>query len=173
MQPSFPYLKLQMAFATGLIVNIHLTRLGDLSRITYDKYLVGKLLDYVTDIAFTSKLIVVAYLESRVTLINFAKPLEFTDEAYEGIAQGDPKIQMLDLLGPTGRRLNRKISLSSDSGTCLFWWSISGQEVFPWTPNLNEEDRANLILYSFKNKKSNEPKKLGFARSNSDPVLIR
>ena len=173
MQPSFPYLKLQMVFATGLIVNIHLTRLGDLSRITYDKYLVGKLLDYVTDIAFTSKLIVVAYLESRVTLINFAKPLEFTDEAYEGIAQGDPKIQMLDLLGPTGRRLNRKISLSSDSGTCLFWWSISGQEVFPWTPNLNEEDRANLILYSFKNKKSNEPKKLGFARSNSDPVLIR
>ena len=99
--------------------------------------------------------------------------LEFSDESYESIAQGDPKIQLLDLLGPPGRRLNRKISLSSDSGTCLFWWSISGQEVYPWTPNLNEEDRANLILFSLKSKKSAEPKKLGFARSHNDPVIIR
>ena len=147
--------------------------MGDLSKVTYDKYLIGKLLDYITDIAFTSKLIVVAYLESRVTLINFTKPLEFSDESYESVAQGEPKIQLVDLLGPPGRRLNRKISLSSDSGTCLFWWSISGQEVYPWTPNLNEEDRANLILFSFKSKKTTEPKKLGFARSHNDPVLIR
>ena len=138
-----------MVISTGLIINIHLNKMGDLSRITYDKYLVGKLLDYITDIAFTSKVIVVAYLESRVTLVNFNKPLEFSDESYESISQGDPKLHMLDLLGPTGRRLNRKIALSNDAGTCLFWWSISGQEVFPWTPNLNEEDRANLILYSF------------------------
>ena len=147
--------------------------MGDLQKITYDKYLIGKLLDYITDIVFTSKVIVVTYLESRVTLIHFAKHLDFSDEAYESITQGDPKMQMLDLLGPPGRRLNRKISLSSDSLTCLFWWSLSGQEVYPWTPNLNEEDRANLILYSFRSKKTTEPKKLGFARSHNDPVLIR
>ena len=98
---------LQMIMSSGLIVNVHLNKMGDLSRVTYDKYLIGKLLDYITDIAFTSKLIVVAYLESRVTLINFTKPLEFLDESYESVAQGEPKVQLLDLLGPPGRRLNR------------------------------------------------------------------
>ena len=151
----------QLVLSSGLIVNVHLNKMGDLSKITYDKYLSGKLLDYITDFAFTSKMVVVTYLESRVTLISFAKPLDFTDETYESIAQGEPKVHVLDLLGPPGRRLNRKIALSNDSMTCLFWWSISGQEVYPWTPNLNEEDRANLILYSFKSKKSLEPKKLG------------
>ena len=85
---NFPTIfELQMIMSSGLIVNVHLNKMGDLSRVTYDKYLIGKLLDYITDIAFTSKLIVVAYLESRVTLINFTKPLEFLDESYESVIE--------------------------------------------------------------------------------------
>lgn len=145
----------QLVMASGLIINVHLNQMGDLYKITFDKYLMGKLLDYITDFAFTSKIIVVTYLESRVTLISFTKHLEFGDEAYESIAQGEPKLQVIDLLGPPGRRLQRRISLSNDSGICLFWWFISGQEVYPWTPNLNEEDRANMILYSFKSREEN------------------
>ena len=160
----------QLMLISGLIVNIHLNKLGDISKISFDKYLVGKLLEYITDVAFTSKVIIVTYLESRVTCINFTKPLDFTEDS---IGQNEPKIQMLDLLGPPGRRLNRKILLSQDSNSVLFWWSISGQEVYPWAPKLNDEDRANFILYQLKNKKSNEPKRLGFARNNSDPVQVR
>ena len=59
----------QLVLSSGLIVNVHLNKMGDLSKITYDKYLSGKLLDYITDFAFTSKMVVVTYLESRVTLI--------------------------------------------------------------------------------------------------------
>ena len=159
-----------MIFASGMIANIYLTKMGDIAKVTFDKYLIGKLLDYISDVAFTSKVIIVTYLESRVTIITFTKPLDF-QEPCDNLAQAEPKLQLLDLLGPPGRRLNRKISLSSDSSTCLFWWSISGQEVYPWTPNLNEEDRANLVLYSLKGKKG--LRKLGYARTHSDPVLIR
>ena len=161
---------IQMMFTSGLIANIYLSKLGDIAKVTFDKFLVGKLLDYISDVAFTSKVIIVTYLESRVTIITFTKPLNFqVDDA--NLAQAEPKLQLLDLLGPSGRRMNRRISLSSDSATCLFWWSISGQEVYPWTPNLNEEDRANMILYNLKSKKG--VKKLGYARTHSDPVLIR
>ncbi len=165
-----------MIVTSGAIINVHLNALGDLRKISFDKYLVGKLAEYITDVAFTSKLILITYLESRVTYVNFATPLNFDDENYESVSQGDPRVQMLDLLGPPGRRLHRRISLSSDSSTCLFWWSTSGQEVYPWAPNLNEEDRANLIMYSFRAKKSTglmEPKRLGYARSHNDPILTR
>ena len=161
----------QLMLGSGLIVNIHLNKLGDISKITFDKYLIGKLLEYITDVAFTSKVLIVTYLESRVTCITFTKPLEFTEDS---IGANDPKIQMLDLLGPPGRRLNRKILLSPDSQMAMFWWSVNGQEVYPWAPKLNDEDRANFVLYQLKSKKSNsEPKRLGFARNNSDPVQVR
>jgi hypothetical protein len=151
-----------------------LNKNGDLTKITFDKHLVGKLLDYITDMTFTTKVIVVTYLESRVTILTFGKPLDFLNpDCCDNIAQADPKLQIIDLLGPPGRRLNRKIQISSDSSTCLFWWSLSGQEVFPWAPHLNEEDRANVILFSLRSKKSIEPRRLGFARTHSDPVLFR
>ena len=81
---------------SGLIVNIHLNKLGDITKITFDKYLIGKLLDYITDVAFTSKILIVTYLESRVTCITFTKPLDFTEDS---VGQNDPKFQILDLLG--------------------------------------------------------------------------
>ena len=31
--------------------------------------------------------------------------------------------------------------MSDDSSVVLFWWSTSGHEVFPWTPQLRDEDR--------------------------------
>ena len=47
------------------------------------QYLVGKLLDYVTDVAFSQKLLIVTYLESRVTIVRFGKD----PETVEGLSQ--------------------------------------------------------------------------------------
>ena len=47
------------------------------------QYLVGKLLDYVTDVAFSQKLLIVTYLESRVTIVSFGKD----PETVEGLSQ--------------------------------------------------------------------------------------
>lgn len=160
---------LQLMFASGLIANVHLNKMGDLDKITYDKFLVGRLLDFITDVQFNQKLIIVTYLESRVTLVTFGKP---GNSVFENIAQCEPKVHLLDLLGPPGRRLSRKVLLSHDSSQCLFWWSLSGQEVFPWAPHLKEEDRANVMLYSFKGN-IGEPKRMGYARTHSDPILFR
>ena len=67
-----------MVFTNGLIANIRLNKMGDLVRITFDKFLIGKLLDNISHMVFTNKVIVATYFESRVTVINFAKPLDFS-----------------------------------------------------------------------------------------------
>ena len=62
----------------------------------------------------------VSYLESRITIVTFGKTLEFPGTPsyshpssssgntgggnFENIAQCDPKIHVLDLLGPPARR---------------------------------------------------------------------
>ncbi len=75
--------------------------------------MVGKLLDHISQVHFDSKLIVVTYLVSKITFITFGKPVHFntreTDQPekskpFENLAQFDPKIQVLDILGPAGRR---------------------------------------------------------------------
>ena len=68
-------------------------------------------------------------------------------------------------------RLERKILLSEDSSTALFWWSISGHEVFPWTPQLRDEDRANVMMFSLKN--PSQPVRLGYTRTHTDPIGFR
>ena len=68
-------------------------------------------------------------------------------------------------------RLERKILLSDDSSIVLFWWSISGHEVFPWTPQLRDEDRANVMMFSLKN--PSQPSRLGFIRTHTDPIGFR
>jgi len=139
---------------------------------------------------------IVTYLVSKVTFVTFGKPVVFntteTDEKlkpYEGLTQFDPKVQVLDILGPIGRRykiammkqvqwiskislfrLTRHMVVSEEKSLALFWWSSNGNEVFPWAPHLKEEDRANIMLYSFA---QHEPKRIGFTRTHTDPLAIR
>ena len=103
-----------------------LNKVGDLDKITFDKvgrkglhsstqivtrislllqYLVGRLLEFITDVQFTSRRIFVTYLESRVTIVQFGRQIDFADAAYDGgVAQYDPRVSTVDLLGPAGRR---------------------------------------------------------------------
>ena len=74
----------------------------------------GRLLDFVTDVVFSERLLVVSYLESRITIVTFGKILEFPGSPFssyfssasnatntiggnfENIVQCDPKIHVLD-----------------------------------------------------------------------------
>ena len=68
--------------------------------------------------------------------------------------------------------LNRHVALSPSEDHAVVWWSASDQEVFPWAPNLREEDRANVMLFSLKGE-DQTPRRLGFLRTHSNPVALR
>ena len=152
----------QLVLQTGLIVNIGVNRYGDLTRITFDKFLVGKISEHVTDCVVTSGHILVTYLEPRLTIVTLTRQAD-------QLVNSEARIQHLDLHCPPGRRLDRRLVVSSDAGQCLVWWPADGQEVYPWSPQLKEEDRANMAVISLKP----QPHVLGYHRTTSDPIYFR
>ena len=78
------------------------------------QFLVGRLLDHISQVHFSSRMMIVTYLVSKVTIVTFAKPLHFLTrdidtqqdkmKPFENLAQFEPKVQVLDILGPAGRR---------------------------------------------------------------------
>lgn len=154
---------------TGLMIHIHLSKLGDVERIGFDKAFVGKLHENITDVVFGKGFLIITYLDSRLTLVQFARKRDNSE--FESFQHLEPKINHMECLGPLGRRLQRHLVLSSNEQYLLVWWPSSEQEVFPWAPHLNEEDRANVMVFDMK--KPLEPKLMGCIRTHSDPLDIR
>ena len=157
---------LQLVLTSGLVASLWVNRLGDLERVVLDKWLVGKLGDHVTDLQFTGKVLAVAYLEAKLTIVTFSRPGEARGES---LASQEPRLTTVELPGPPGRRLDRKLEISPDSSQLLVWWSTGGQEVFPWAPSLREEDRANLVVVGLNNQTS----VIACSRIGGEPLYCR
>ena len=157
---------LQLVLTSGLVASLWVNRLGDLERVVLDKWLVGKLGDHVTDLQFTGKVLAVAYLEAKLTIVTFGRPGEARGES---LASQEPRLTTVELPGPPGRRLDRKLEISPDSSQLLVWWSTGGQEVFPWAPSLREEDRANLVVVGL----NNQPSVTACSRIGGEPLYCR
>ena len=84
---------------------------------------------------------------------------------------GDGRVHNIDLQCPPGRRVSRRLVVNNDQTQCLVWWNIAGHEVFPWSPQLKEEDRANMAVISWR--QGDTPAVLGYHRTSSDPVYFR
>lgn len=140
---------LQLILSTGIIVNIGVSiHTGNVLKITFDKYLLGKLLsENITDVLFTKTHLLIAYNENQVTLINFTKPSTKFNTP-EKLSKLEPKVQQVELSGPTGRRLDRKLSSNVTGELILTWWQSSRNEIYPWSPLVKDKDRANVHVYS-------------------------
>lgn len=139
---------LQLMFSSGLFVNVTVNIFtGDPISITFDKFLVGKLLsDYVADVVFTKSHLICSYNDSQLTLIYFAKPT-LKRSSPKSFSRLDPRIHSVDLAGPTGRRLERKLACNVSGDMVVVWWHSSHDEVYPWSPVVKDQDRANVLVY--------------------------
>lgn len=64
--------------------------------------------------AVTYNQVVCTYTDNQVNLINFSKPLlSYEHEKKWSIA--DPKIQIVELRGPAGRRVDKRICFNVDN----------------------------------------------------------
>lgn len=52
-----------------------------------------------------------------------------------------------EIAGPSGRKLDRYIMINSSGDMVLIWWKSSQDEVYPWAPQVKEQDRANIHVY--------------------------
>lgn len=138
----------RLIISSGIIVSLTINPLtGDITRIAFDKFLLGKLLsEHVADVVVTAQHMVFSYNEYRLSVVHLTKapPEGLTTERLSSL---DPKIQTCEVAGPTGRRFERKLSANITGDMIVVWWQSSDSEVYPWSPLAKDRERANILVY--------------------------
>ncbi|XP_046472035.1 WD repeat-containing and planar cell polarity effector protein fritz isoform X1 [Neodiprion pinetum] len=157
----------QLLLSSGLLIHIQINlSTGDIQKMIFDKYLVGKVLDHMSDVIITKSHLMCTYNDNQVTLVHFTKPKR---HMFEKMSRLDPKLVLFDLSGPSGRRLDKKIQFNKTGDLIVVWWKSTVNEVFPWSPVVKEHDRANVHLYRLIGIKI---ELLCFLRTEFDPLCV-
>ncbi|KAJ8673486.1 hypothetical protein QAD02_004748 [Eretmocerus hayati] len=161
------YCTLQIMLSSGLLIYIQVDLCsGDIQKIVFDRFLIGKLSERVSDVIITKSYLICTYNDCQVTLVNFLKPKK---SIFEKISRLEPKISTFDICGPSARRLEKKVHHNRAEDLILIWWKCTTNEVYPWSPTVKEHDRANLHLYRLKGAKL---ELLCYLRTEFDPLSI-
>ncbi|CAG2068385.1 unnamed protein product, partial [Timema podura] len=80
-------------------------------------------------------------------MVYFSKPTMKVNSP-EKLSRLEARVQLLELAGPSGRRLERKLSCNLSGDMVLVWWRCARDEVYPWSPIVKDQDRANVHVYS-------------------------
>lgn len=163
--------QLLLSNATLVTVGIALDS-ADIEKIFVDRSLVGKFPDFISDGAIQENFMALSFMEkSKLALINFSKKPWNEKKDIEKLSAYEPKVSMVDLPGPSSRRIKRKCLCNKNSDLICVWWSNSIEEAWPWSPLVSESDRANLVLLSITNISSVfTVEVLAFMRTDGDPV---
>ncbi|XP_012232950.2 WD repeat-containing and planar cell polarity effector protein fritz homolog isoform X1 [Linepithema humile] len=157
----------QLMLSNGLLIQIQVCLYsGDIQEINFDKYLVGKLSEYISDVIITKSHLVCTYNDNLVTLVYFTKS---KTHVFDKINKLEPKIVTTDLFVPNGRRLDKKIQMNKSADLILIWRKSTMNEVYPWSPAVKQYHRANMHLFRLTGTKL---ELLCYIRTEFDPLCI-
>ncbi|OAD59680.1 WD repeat-containing and planar cell polarity effector protein fritz [Eufriesea mexicana] len=153
--------------SNALLIQIQVSiSTGDICKMTFDKYLIGKLLEHISDVIITKNYILCTYNDNQVTVVHFTRSKR---HVFDKINKLEPKLSTIDLFGPNGRRLDKKVQTNKCGDLILIWWKSTMNEVYPWSPAVKEHDRANIHLYRLLGVKL---ELICYIRSEFDPLCI-
>lgn len=137
----------QLVLSNGLLVHICINIFtGDISRMAFDKFFVGKLIsDQITDVVLTRMHVIIAYAQNQLTFVYLQKP-NMKRSAPEKISRMDPKIFNVIINGPT-RSIPRHLACNYSFDLLVVWTKSSQNEVYPWRPTVRDQDRANVRIF--------------------------
>uniref|UniRef100_A0A0A1X9N6 WD repeat-containing and planar cell polarity effector protein fritz n=1 Tax=Zeugodacus cucurbitae TaxID=28588 RepID=A0A0A1X9N6_ZEUCU len=170
-----------LLFANGIIAYISVdAATGDILRMVYEKYFVGKLAsEVITDAFFTRTHIVLAYNTNQLTVVHLQKP-NTRLQGPEKISNMDPRIFHVIIPGPSERKLSRHLIVNSSADLFVIWTKSSQNEVYPWRPTIRDQDRANIHVFKLKGMQiesvsycwsENDPLSVDFLRSAESQIL--
>lgn len=156
-------------FSTGLLVAVSInSSTGDITELVFDKFLKEKLvLDRITDVVITNTSIICCYNDAQLTAIHLSKPS--FKYAYKKLIHLEPKITTVDLPGLQRRKFQRKLSKNKTGDIVVVWWKCTQDEIFPWSPQVKDVDRANLYFYTISDYKL---EMLCCYQTEYDPVCV-
>ncbi|XP_037958125.1 WD repeat-containing and planar cell polarity effector protein fritz [Teleopsis dalmanni] len=159
-----------LLFANGLIAHICVDiYTGDILRMVFEKYFVGKLAaEVITDAFFTRSHIVLAYNTNQLTVVYLQKP-NMRPQGPEKISNMDPRIFHVIIPGPGERKLSRHLSVNSSYDLFVIWTKSSQNEVYPWRPTIRDQDRANIHVFKLKDA---QLESISYCWSENDPLCV-
>lgn len=154
----------------GLLVHICVNpSTGDILRIAFDKYFIGKLVsESITDVIITRMHIIISYNENQVTFVYLQKP-NMKRSSPEKISRMDPKTFNIIIGGPQGRKIPRHLSCNGSFDLLAVWTKSSQNEVYPWRPTVRDSDRANIHIYKISRTKL---ELMCYHWTENDPICV-
>ncbi|XP_041038845.1 WD repeat-containing and planar cell polarity effector protein fritz homolog [Carcharodon carcharias] len=160
----------QLFFGSGVLVSLSLSG-PHLEKVMIDRTLVGRFIsDTINDAVLADNFMIIAFLEtSKLCFVQFTKKQSSpdVDRRIEKLSSSDLKISYIDLPGPTGRRVERRLAINHMQDIVICWWKTANGDVWPWSPISSESDRANVVLLSCTNGRLEI---LSFIRTEGDPL---
>lgn len=139
----------QLILGSGVLVYLSLSG-PQLEKVTIDRTLVGKLIgDTISDAVLTDSFIILTFLEkNKVCYIQFTRKQSSPNinKRVEKLSISDLKISYVDLPGPAGRKVDRRLAVNCLQDIAICWWPTINEDAWPWSPISSERDRANLVL---------------------------
>ncbi|EDW75937.1 uncharacterized protein Dwil_GK14937 [Drosophila willistoni] len=159
-----------LLFANGIITHICVDiYTGDILRMVFEKYLVGKLAaEVITDAFFTRSHIVLAYNTNQLTVVHLQRP-NARSQGPEKIANMDPRIFHVIIPGATERKLARHLTVNGSYDLFVVWTQSSQNEVYPWRPTVRDQDRANIHVFKIKGL---QLESIAYCWSENDPLCV-
>lgn len=161
---------MRLVLSNGLLIHICINALnGDILRIAFDKFFLGKIVsDTITDVVITKMHIIIAYNQNQITFVHLQKP-SLKRFVPEKVTRMEPKIFNIIVGGPQGRKLPRQIACNNSCDLIAIWTRSSQNEVYPWRPTIRDQDRANVHIYKITRSKF-EP--VCFHWTENDPICV-
>ncbi|XP_034098384.2 WD repeat-containing and planar cell polarity effector protein fritz [Drosophila albomicans] len=143
---------------------------GDILRMVFEKYLVGKLAaEVITDAFFTRSHIVLAYNTNQLTVVHLQRP-NARPLGPEKIANMDPRIFHVIIPGAASeRKLARHLTVNGSFDLFVVWTQSSQNEVYPWRPTIRDQDRANIHIFKIKGL---QLESIAYCWSENDPLCV-
>lgn len=133
--------------SNGLLVHICIDSFtADITRITFDKFLIGKLVsEDVCDVIMTRMHILISYDVNQITFVYLQKPS--LKKQFKKIRQKEPKIFNYVISGSHSKKISRHLTCNNCYDLLAVWTNSSQNEVYPWRPTFRDQDRANIHIY--------------------------
>lgn len=167
-------------FSNGALVHICLnSRTGNIIRITFDKFFIGKLIvESVSDVIMTRKHILISYDINQLTFVSLQKP-SLKRSVPQKVNRLEPKIFNIIINGSASRKMARHLTCNNSNDLLAVWTRSSQNEVYPWRPTIRDQDRANIHIYRLGENKidlvcyywtENDPINVEFSKINQNQL---
>ncbi|XP_050438469.1 WD repeat-containing and planar cell polarity effector protein fritz homolog [Adelges cooleyi] len=118
----------------------------DLIEIVSDKFLQSKFsYQSFIDISYLKQVLLCSFSDHKLGIVHFGRPFDNTSNKWSLL---EPKVGLFDFNNHTVNRKNeRKITVNVSATVVATWCKSTANEVYPWSPVVKDEDRANIHVY--------------------------